>query len=104
MWGVIILLIALIIRIIELYLFIKKVSATCNKYDWAFIDKHGYPLVDLIKGGDTYYVTCSWSAYNFLFLKGPHPLYMFFFPGIISFSNQYTDLQLNRLAKHIELD
>lgn len=70
------LILVILLRIVQVYLFIKQVSRECDIYDWMSVDENPLRLLEILE--DDYYVTAEWSAYNFLFLKGPSPLSMFF--------------------------
>lgn len=89
----------LIIRGIELYLFLKKVSKVCNKYDWKHADKYGFPAVEMMMRAD-YYTTSKWSAYHFLFMNGPNPLLMFFSLKPLTIEGQYNKDAIDRLKEH----
>ena len=89
----------LIIRGIHLYLFLKKVSKVCNKYDWKHADKYGYPVIEMIERVD-YYTTSKWSAYHFLFMKGPNPLLMFFSLRPLTIEGQYNKDAIDRLKEY----
>lgn len=89
----------LIIRGIDLYLFIKKISKVCQKYDWKVIDEN--PELLLVKMGDeNYYLTNGWSAYNFLFIKGPSPIMMFLNFKPLTIETQYNNEVVNRIKKY----
>lgn len=78
-----------IVRGIQLYLFLKKVSELCNIYDWKHADKHGFPAIEILEKND-YYMTSKWSAYNFLFIQGPDPMLMFFSLKPLRIEEQYN--------------
>jgi len=89
----------LMVRLVELLLFIKKISEVCNTYDWKYIDKHGYPLIDVM-GDDKYYLESEWSAYNFMFMKGPNPIFMLFSLKALTIEKQYNEDVLNKLREY----
>jgi hypothetical protein len=80
----------LIIRGIDLYFFLKRVSRTCYKYDWKHVNHNDLLLIDMLTDED-YTKTREWSAYNFLFYKGPSPLEMY-----LSFKSLRIDTQYNK--------
>ena len=47
-----------------------------------------------------YYLTSNWSAYNFMFLKGPSPIAMFFSFKILTIENQYNNEVIDKLKKY----
>ena len=87
------------VRIIECYLFIKKVSKACNNYDWKHVETNELLLLEMLEKDD-YYTTSDWSAYNFLYLKGPNPLTMFFSLKPITIEAQYDKLVVEKLNKY----
>jgi len=89
----------LIVRVIELLIFLKKVSKICHTYDWKYIDKHGYPLIEVMEN-DKYYMTSEWSAYNFLFIKGPNPFLMLFSLKPLRVEKQYNKEAVNKLREY----
>ena len=90
----------LVVRYIEFTIFMKKVSKVCNDYDWKYINKHPMCLLDKIKNEDGYYLTSEWSAYNFLFLKGPSPKDMFLSFKPLTIENQYDKEAIERLKEY----
>lgn len=93
-------LVTLVTRIIEFILFMKKVSKTCYKYDWKYINKNPMCLLDMMKNRKGYYLTNEWSAYNFLFLKGPSPMSMFLSFKKLSLEGQYNKSTVDRLKEY----
>jgi hypothetical protein len=93
-------LVILVTRIIEFILFMKKVSKTCHKYDWKYVNKHPMCLLDMMKNRKGYYMTNDWSAYNFLYLKGPSPKSMFLSFKKLTIENQYNKKIVDRLKEY----
>lgn len=93
-------LLTLITRIIEFILFMKKLSKICFEYDWNYINKHPINLLDVIKDRKLYYLTSEWSAYNFLYLKGPSPKSMFLSFKRLTIENQYNKEIIERLKEY----
>jgi hypothetical protein len=93
-------LVILVTRIIEFILFMKKVSKTCHKYDWKYVNKHPMCLLDMMKNRKGYYMTNDWSAYNFLYLKGPNPKSMFLSFKKLTIENQYNKKIVDRLKEY----
>jgi hypothetical protein len=92
------LLVVIITRIFQVYLFVKQVSRLCHIYDWRCVDENPLLLLDIVK--DNYFVKSEWSAYNFLFLKGPSPLSMFFSFKYLTIENIYCKEALLRLKRY----
>lgn len=87
------------IRAVETYTFIKKVSNVCFKYDWKVINEN--PDLLLVKMGDKdYHLTSKWSAYNFLYLNGPSPIFMFLSFRRMTIKNLYNKEAVDRLNKY----
>ena len=93
-------LVTFVTRIIEFILFMKKVSKTCHKYDWKYVNKHPMCLLDMMKNREGYYMTNDWSAYNFLYLKGPSPKSMFLSFKKLTIENQYNKKIVDRLKEY----
>lgn len=89
----------LITRGIELYTFLKKISKTCHEYDWKHVDHNGHLLVEMLTDED-YTKTREWSAYNFLFFKGPSPLEMFFCFKTLRIESQYDKDVVKKLRQY----
>jgi len=96
----ILLLILFVVRTFHVYFFMRKISKICYKYDWKYIDEYGDPLLDVLADEDTYYVKAEWSAYNFLFLKGPSPLKMFFSLKPLTIKDQYSKEAVEKLNRY----
>jgi len=92
----ILLVILIIIRVIECYLFMKKVSKACRAYDMKHIENNELLLLEMLERED-YYITSDWSAYNFLYLKGPNPLCLFFSVKPITIEAQYNKKVVEKL-------
>lgn len=90
----------LVTRIIEFVLFMKKLSKICHKYDWKYVNKHPMCLLDIMKNRKGYYMTSDWSAYNFLYLKGPSPKSMFLSFKKLTIENQYNKKTVDRLKEY----
>ena len=97
--SIMFILLILIVRGIELYLFLKTVSRTCYKYDWKHVDHNDFLLVDMLTDED-YTKTKEWSAYNFLFYKGPSPLEMYLSLKILKIENQYNKEVVKKLKQY----
>lgn len=74
--GIGLVILPFIIRLVQFRKFIKNISIICHMYDWKIIDEDPEKILDILQEG--YYSNAEWSAYNFLFLKGPSPLSIYF--------------------------
>ena len=88
----------LLLRAAQVYLFIKQVSRECDIYDWMSVDENPLRLLEILE--DDYYVNAKWSAYNFLFLKGPSPTNMFFSLKPLTIEKQYNKYAVNKLKEY----
>jgi len=87
----------LLLRVVQVYLFIKQVSRKCDIYDWMYVDENPLCLLEILE--DDYYMNVEWSAYNFLFLKGPSPTSMFFSFKRLTIENIYSKETLAKLKQ-----
>jgi hypothetical protein len=90
----------LVVRYFEFKKFILKISDICDEYDWKYIDEHPSYIVDKAKDKDNYFMYSEWSAFNFLFLKGPSPKKMFLSFRKLSLEKHYSKEVLERLEKY----
>lgn len=86
------------VRALECYLFIRKVSKACHKYDWKHVNNNDLLLLEILE--DKYYLKREWSAYNFLFLKGPNPLKLFFSTKRLTIEKQYDVDAVKKLKQY----
>jgi hypothetical protein len=54
----------------------------------------------MMKNRKGYYMTNDWSAYNFLYLKGPNPISMFLSFKKLTIENQYNKKIVDRLKEY----
>jgi hypothetical protein len=54
----------------------------------------------MMKNRKGYYMTNDWSAYNFLYLKGPSPKSMFLSFKKLTIENQYNKQTVDRLKEY----
>ena len=90
----------LIVRCVEFVVFMKNLSKTCHAYDWKHVNKNPMCLIDMMKDKTGYYMTSEWSAYNFLYLKGPSPSSMFLSFKLLTIENFYNEEVINKLKKY----
>jgi len=89
----------LIIRGFDMYFFLKRVNSKCYRYDWRHVDHNDELLIDMFSDED-YTKTREWSAYNFLFYKGPSPLEMFFSFKPLRIEDQYNKEVVTRIKQY----
>jgi hypothetical protein len=94
----IILVIIILVRIFEFYFFMKRVNNVCMTYDWKYVDENEDLLPDMLQ--EKYYLKAKWSAYNFLFLKGPHPFFILLSFKILTFDNIYNKDKVDKIRKY----
>jgi hypothetical protein len=75
--GILLMLLPFGIRLFQLLKFIKNISIVCHIYDWKCVDEDPESKLFEIAEED-YFLKSEWSAYNFMFLKGPSPIKMYF--------------------------
>jgi len=90
-----------LVRGVEFYLFIKKVSKLCSDYDWKYVDSNEHLVLEIIK--KNYYKTNEWSAYNFLYLKGPSPFSIFFSFKLLTIENIYNKDIVEKIKKYANI-
>jgi hypothetical protein len=87
-------------RIFQLQKFLKNISRVCHMYDWKCVDENPEEyLLEIIN--EKYYVGNEWSAYNFLFLKGPSPLQMYFSFKPFELDNFYKKNDIEKIKNKI---
>jgi len=86
----------LIFRFILVYYFIKKISKLCFLYDRRFVKKNNEYFIEMVRDKH-YFKKSSWSAYNFLFLKGPSFTQMVFSLKPLTLESQYDKESINKL-------
>lgn len=86
----------LIFRFVLVYYFIKKISKLCFLYDRRFVKKNNEYFIEMVRDKH-YFRKSSWSAYNFLFLKGPSFTQMVFSLKPLTLESQYDKESVNKL-------
>lgn len=104
METLIMLLVILIIRTIELRLFLKKTVRTCQLYDCKhaakqFEDHGDGTLIKEMTGNDDYHKS-KWSAFKFLFMEGPSVSSMFFSLKPLTIKRQYDKRVVDKLKEY----
>ena len=95
---ILILILIFIVRCVETYLFIKKISKICYNYDWKYINENEEYLISILE--KDYGLTNRWSAYNFLYINGPSPLSMFLSPNILTINKIYNKEVIKKIEKY----
>lgn len=57
-------------------------------------------LLDKMKNEDGYFLTSEWSAYNFLFLKGPSPKKMYLSFKPLTLETVYNKEAIDKLKEY----
>jgi hypothetical protein len=89
-------------RIFQVYKFLKLVSKLCNIYDRNYINEHGDTNISIVLEyiKENYHLTAEWSAYKWMFFKGPSPFSMFFSFEILDIEGQYGKKAVDKLAEY----
>jgi len=90
---------SLLIRAIKFRKFLKSITKVCHIYDWKHVDENGDLLLEIIK--DDYWEKSEWSAYNFLYLKGPSPFKMFFSFKALELKSFYDEKIIEKVKKKV---
>ena len=79
--------------------FMRYISKICDRYDKQCIFKANRipELIAKLKDPDAYFLHHDWSAYHFLFLKGPHPYPILFSFRAYKIENFYSTSVIERL-------
>jgi len=92
----------LLLRIAQVYLFIYQVSKLCHIYDRNYINENGDQdisiILDYIK--KDYHLNAKWSAYDWMFFKGPNPCLMVFSLKPFTIEKQYGIKIVNKLIEY----
>lgn len=104
MYTLILLTVLIIIRAIEMKVFINKTLNACHLYDCNFASKRFEDNNDdtyIIKMLDTSYTKKSdWSAFNFVMFKGPTLISMFFSFKPLTIKRQYDKRVVEKLNEY----
>lgn len=97
--GISFIVVSLLIRAIKFAKFMDNITKVCHIYDWKHVDENGDLLLEIIK--DEYWLKAEWSAYNFMYLKGPSPLKMFFSFKSLELKNFYDDEIVEKVKRKV---
>ena len=98
--SILLLSIPFIYRIFQLRKFLKNISRVCHMYDWKCVDENPEEyLLEIVH--EEYYVKNEWSAYNFLFLKGPSPFQMYFSFKPFKLDNFYKKNDIEQIKNKV---
>jgi hypothetical protein len=78
----------------------KNITKVCHLYDWKHIDENGELLLEIIE--ENYWLTSTWSAYNFMYLKGPKPWSIFFSFKKLKLENFYDHAVIESVKQKVE--
>jgi hypothetical protein len=95
---VILLLVVVVTRLFQVYYFIKHISKICHMYDWMYVDDNVKCLFEIMQ--EKYYLKSEWSAYNFLYLKGPSFTSMFFSTKPLTIEKQYSKEAISKINEY----
>ena len=87
------------IRAVKFRKFMKNITKVCHLYDWKHVDENGDLLMEIIE--DNYWLTSKWSAYNFMYLKGPNPLRIFFSFKKLKLENFYDPAIISSVKQKV---
>jgi len=79
--------------------FMKNITKVCHLYDWKHVDENGDLLLEIIE--DNYWLTSKWSAYNFMYLKGPNPWRIFFSFKKLKLENFYEQSVIQTVKQKV---
>ena len=101
--SLVVLTIAIIVtRIIQTYMFLKLVSKLCNIYDRNYMNEHSdenlQVLLDYL--AKDYHLTSEWSAYQWVFFKGPNPWLMPFSLKPLTIEGQYGESTVRKFIDY----
>lgn len=88
-----------LIRVVKFRKFLKSITKVCHIYDWKCVDENGDLLLEIIE--DEYWKEAEWSAYNFLYLKGPSPFKMFFSFKALELKSFYEEKIIEKVKKKV---
>jgi hypothetical protein len=97
--GIVLVIFPFVIRFIQMKKFLKNISTICYMYDWKIVDEEPEKLLEILK--ENYYIEAEWSAYNFLFLKGPSPFSIFFSFQVLDIYNFYERSIVDRVRNKV---
>lgn len=77
----------------------RNISKVCHLYDWRHVDENGELLLEIIK--ENYWINSKWSAYHFMYLKGPNPYLMFFSFKRLALENFYEQEIIQKVKQKV---
>ena len=89
-------------KTVQVYKFLKLISRFCYIYDRNYINEHGDEDISIILDytKEKYHLTAEWSAYNWMFFKGPNPYMMVFLLKPLTVEIQYGKEVMSKLRKY----
>lgn len=97
--GISLIIISLLIRLIQFRRFLKNITKVCHIYDWKVVDENGDLLLEILE--ENYWLKAEWSAYNFMYLKGPKPIKMFFSFKTLELKNFYDEAIIEKVKNKV---
>lgn len=93
---------AVITRVVQTYKFLKTVSKLCRIYDKKYVYKWFEVNPEIITSAqkDNYHLTESWSAYQWVFFKGPNPWLMPFSLKSLTIEGQYGKQVVDKFMEY----
>ena len=94
--------VAIVTRIVQVYKFLKLVSKLCRIYDRNYVDKHSDGNIQLIWDlmEKDYHLKSQWSAYQWVFFKGPNPWLMPFSLKPLTIEGQYGESTVRKFIEY----
>lgn len=89
-------------RVVQVYRFINMINKLCNIYDRNYLNEHGDSNIQIVFDymQKDYHLTSEWSAYKWMFFKGPSPYGMVFSLKPITIEGQYGKETVDRLEQY----
>lgn len=97
--GISLIVLSFLIRLIKFAKFMNNITKVCHIYDWKHVDENGDLLPEIVV--PEYYLEAEWSAYNFLYLKGPSPWKMFFSFKALELKNFYDTKIIEKVKNKV---
>ena len=89
-------------RTVQVYKFLKLVSKLCNIYDRNYMNEHSDENIQLVLDfmKKDYHLTAEWSAYQWVFFKGPNPYLMAFLFKPLTIEGQYGESTVRKFIDY----
>jgi len=92
----------LLFRTVQVYKFLRLVSKLCNIYDRNYMNEHSDENIQLVLDfmKKDYHLTAEWSAYQWVFFKGPNPYLMVFLFRPLTIEGQYGESTVRKFIDY----